>query len=236
MLSLIEQPEDYSQMLKRVFVATLTAGIVSTLILGYFSPPVQSLLFHSSTKLNLGFADLPWLIVVIPLFLAVLSRAVKLHDRISDLLGIRRCFDRRHILMPLARGVDIKLDDHADMILKTNRHALMRKTFYTYAPNARDAAINRQYVAAALDQWGWFWSCLEPSVVFLLASVFAGALVGFPLALAFVILSAILIFAAFGLWFSCVRAGKKQVDDILDDKLRRTSIAGHFNAVLGKRA
>src|SRR5262249_24368066 len=42
---------------------------------------------------------------VIAFFVAVLTHAFKFHDRISDVLGIRRRFDRKSILIPLFQRV-----------------------------------------------------------------------------------------------------------------------------------
>ena len=229
MLSLIEQPKDYSQMLKRVFVATLIAGLASTLALAYFSPPIQALLFSNSTKINLGPVSLPWLVAVIPLLVAVVSRIVKLHDRISDLVGIRRRFDVPYILIPLADGVGINTTDDFKSKLNADRHDLMRKVFYKYAPNANDAVINKQYVAAALDQWGWFWCCVEPTIVVILGAVVSWILISVRAATVFFLVALALVVIARIMWPACIRAAKTQVADILSDQTRKDEIHAVFS-------
>jgi len=229
MLSLIEQPEDYSQLLKRVFVATFIVGLACTLALGYFSPPIQTLLFSKSTKIDFGPVDLPWLVTVIPLLLAIFSRVVKLHDRISDLLGIRRRFDVKHILTPLAEGAGVTITDDFKSRLYEDRRNLMGRVFYHYAPNVRDAAINSQYVAAALDRWAWFWCCVEPTIIVLLGAVVAWILIEFQVAVFFFIAALVLVVIAWIMWPACIHAAKRQVDDILSDQTRRDNINAVFS-------
>lgn len=236
MLDIFGQPQDFSQMLKRVFAFTLIAGIICTLALSYFSPLIQSVLFRSSAKIDIGYVNLPWLIVIIPFGFALFARVFRLHDRISDLLGLRRHFDVRHILLPLAEGVGVNLDDVNRALFKENRHRMMINVFYKYAPNARDAEINHQLVSDALDNWGWFWCCVEPSVVLLSAAIVAGFLISLQIAAVFVIVAAFLSLVAFGIWFACIRAARHQVDDILHKESRRLAISEEFNAVLNPGA
>lgn len=231
MLSLIEQPENYSQVLRRVFVATLISGIASTLVLSYFSPVVQALLFSDPTRMTVGPIDLPWLAVLIPLLLALFSRVVKLHDRISDVLGLRSRFDVRHILVPLARGVGINATSELETRLRSERDDLMGQVFYKYAPNANDAVINRQYVATALDHWAWLWCFVEPIPVVLLSGVIAWAIVGFWAGTLFFLAAVILAVIARMIWPACVRGAKPQVTDILRDQTRKDEI----HAVLSQR-
>jgi hypothetical protein len=74
-MSLVSQPQSYSDMLKRIFAATLTAGVLSTLALASVSPAVHTFLESWSVGVRIGIFDsVKALYVLIPLSLAVLSR------------------------------------------------------------------------------------------------------------------------------------------------------------------
>src|SRR5688572_7840953 len=104
-MSLIAQPESYSDMLKRIFTATLSIGIICTFFLASVSPDVRKFLESLNAETSIGILDgVKALYVLVPLSLAILARVFLLHDKISDLFGLRKRFDIVNILTPLAEG------------------------------------------------------------------------------------------------------------------------------------
>jgi len=102
-MSLIGQPKSYSDMLKRIFAATLTVGVLCTFALAAASPAVRTFLESWSAEVSIGILDsVKALYVLIPLVIAILSRVFLLHDKVSNFFGIRRRFDLGNILRPLA--------------------------------------------------------------------------------------------------------------------------------------
>ena len=182
-------------MLKRLFLSTLAVGVICTLVLVWLSPDVQRQLSRGA-KFDLGFVSLPWLTVFIPVGLALFSRIIKLHDRLSDLLGLRERIDVDQILLPLAKGTGVALSADSRERLVKHRHKLMKNAFYKYAPDANDPSINKQYVADALDKWGWFWCFLEASVVVLFAAPVALVVATPAAAVAFLIVAVLIIVVA----------------------------------------
>jgi hypothetical protein len=64
--------------------------------------------------------------IVIAFLVAVLTHTLHFHDRISDLLGIRRRFDRKSILIPLAQRVGSAVTKDKEARIAENRDELMR--------------------------------------------------------------------------------------------------------------
>src|SRR4030095_485345 len=160
-MKIIGQPDSYSDILVRVFVFTLASGFVYTALLAHASPAFRNLLDSISTTADLGpLKGIKALSVFIPLVIAVASRAILLHDRISNRLKLRQTFDTLHILFPLAEGAGFALTETCREQLIVDRKPAMYATFYPFAGFA-NAVIDHQLVRTAADNWGWFWAAVE---------------------------------------------------------------------------
>ena len=129
-------------------------------------PPFNTILdtFPNASKFNIFGA-------VIALLVALFTRAVKLHDLVSDVLGIRRRFDCNYILFPLAALVGENLSSRQKEAATAARSNLMRQVFYRYASSRADSPlVDKHEIEYALDQWSWFWVCVEAIVLCVLAS------------------------------------------------------------------
>ena len=233
-VKMIGQPKDYSEMLKRIFYSSAIVGILCTLSLGYISPAVKKILDSSETKLDIGPISLPVVAVAIPLVFALLTRMMRLHNRISDLLHIREKFDINHVIVKLAEGVNFQVDPQIKMKLKEKRDLLMRDVFYKYAPNVEHAVINAQLVSSAFDNWGWFWCSLEASVIILISAFLAWFLVNFKISLWYFGSFIICIFISFAFYPSCKRTAQYEVEDILNNQNRKQEIREVFGALQNK--
>lgn len=228
---MIGQPKDYSEMLKRIFMSSLIVGLICTLSLAYKSPAIYKLIHLSSEDWDLGPVALPIVAVAIPFIVAIIARMITLHNVISNIFKIRVKFDESQILLPLAKGVNQKIDPDFLKIIRNNHYELMRDTFYKYAPNVDKSVINSQFVATALDRWAWFWSFIEPTVILLLSAFIAWWQIGFKYSLLYFGVFIGFILVAIFIYPSCKRAAKYEVDDILNDIKRKTEIREAFNAL-----
>ena len=228
---MIGQPRNYSDMLKRIFWGSLIVGLASTTLLSFQSPDVEAFVNLSAEEWNLGPFKLPILFVLVPAGVAIVARVITLHDFISHVFTIRKRFDVAHILVPLATEVGIKVNDCFRKTLKDNRDELMGTTFYEYVPDADSAKINPQLVVSALDRWGWFWCCVEPIPILILASIVAWYLVEVSAVIPYLIASILFALSAVAIWPSCVRAARIQIKAIASDQDRRQKIRGIFDAL-----
>ena len=227
-MNIFGQPDSYSDMLERIFAFSIVTGLICTVVLSDASPALKDFLNSLKTAADIGpVKGIKALYVLIPLILAFFSRVVKLHDRISDLIGIRHGFDTRFILYPLATGSGTTLTDVLKRKIAKNRVKMMYAVFYPYA-SFRDPKIDRQLVQTSADQWGWYWVFLESTFVFAVTTtilLFIGR--NDHARICFMVILVELVFLLF-LGFACRRNAKPQIDAILADGSRMSAIASEF--------
>ncbi len=232
-MSLISQPESYSQILTRIFVATLTTGILCTFGLAGASPHFHKFLEGWNTHTSIGIIDnVKALYVLVPLAVAIASRAFLLHDKISDWCRIRKTFDINFILKPLAAGVGYPVAGDEWMSVVENREKAMAKTFYRYA-SFTSPKIDPHLVRTAADHWGWFWCGVEPSAILVVASVSFAALQAwwphFCVTLAVIV---VLLCLSAARWSSLKELASKQVDEILNTPASKDEILAVFKSMI----
>jgi hypothetical protein len=233
-MKIIAQPENYSDMLERVFATTVVTGIVCTLIVASASPDAKALLDSVKTEAEIGpVRGLKALYVLVPIAIGVISRIIRLHDKISNLLRIRSRFDTRYILFPIAQLSGHKLDKSMKQRIRSVREAAMYKVFYPYA-GFESPKIDKQLVRTALDNWGWFWVSVESGFLFIITAIIVKAMGGngqFWICLDVSLVIALLLLIT---WFACRRSADRQVRAIVDDSQRKLDIQTYF-AEIGKQ-
>ena len=93
-----------------------------------------------------------------PLFFSVFENIFKLHDRISDLIGIRFRFDRDVIISKYLS--ELKLSQKINRVNHSNRDTIMHDIFYKYA-SSTNPKIDRHLIDRALEIWSWYWILLD---------------------------------------------------------------------------
>jgi hypothetical protein len=230
-MSIWGQPETYSDILQRTFRCTFFVGICCTALLAYASPEVRVLLSWIDLETEVGpIKGLKLLYVIVPGCLAVASRVIKLHDRISDLLGLRRTVDVQWILLPLARSVITDLDDARVLAIRLQRRKAMYEVFYPYV-SLPDAKIDRQLVRTALDNYGWLWVIIEAMAILAVSILSLICMGATALALGALGLLIVLLLVAWGQWLSCRRSTSDEVSAILADDARKGDIRRYFLSI-----
>lgn len=168
----------YSRMISQISIWTAISANVLTLIVRENADWVDSALsgadyLSDASVLPEFLASMAGGNLVIVGIAFVLSRIFKLHNRLSDLMQIRKRFDLHAILLPLAlmttksRLTNIQIKKIAE-----RRQDLMRKVFYEYASSdPKRCAIDISYVEVALEQWTWYWVMLEATFLTLVSAV-----------------------------------------------------------------
>lgn len=230
-MSVIGQPSDYSEMFKRTFLCTLCLGVLCTLALAWVSPAARTVLDSWTTTIDVGpIKNVKLLYAIIPLGLAGLMRAFAFHDRVSDLFNIRQHFDVEHILLPLARHLNVKLTTARIADIRDRRKRLMSQVFYKYASSTKPV-IDPHYIRTALDRWGWFWVCMEAVFVLIVYAIAAMIFASFALAVVLLAGSAGALAIGVMFWPKMISIAEQEVSEILSDTQRRTEIEEHFNAL-----
>lgn len=228
-----ESVKDYPGMLNKIATYTFFASLGAVWLLRKEFYSIEDFLKPFSLPIPLASGlEIP-IGTILPAFLfALLSRIIKLHDRISDLLRIRERFDVRSILLPMAAATGANLKVPQIRRMKQEREALMNDVFYEYASSTPDKAqIDFHYIEMALDQWSWYWIMLEATfIAFILAvvSLFTKHWL-VSASLFFGIVSSLGLILALG--YLCASYSLREVEEILGDPKRKAAITERFRAL-----
>lgn len=169
---------------------------------------------------------------VCAIVLAILSHISHLHDRISDVFGIRKRFDRNHILIPLAKLVGAKLSKSQLLAMDSERHRLMKSTFYRYASSRRDQPlVDRHDIEHALGAWAWHWTFLEAATFFYLALLVSLLFHAMLMSLSFFALIALSVLSAFMMRPRLKGYAQAEIEAIAADPTAKKDVRKVFNAL-----
>jgi hypothetical protein len=235
MLNPLAPVTDYQSMLNRIFWFTTAAALAAVWLLRLRVPVLNEALHQLDVAPIAGDKTLPAGYLLPALAVGVLTRVFRLHARLSDLLGIRECFDIDVIIAEFARQLGIDLAPLSPARLRADRPAIMRQAFYRYVASS-SPQIDLPLVHQALDAWSWFWTSLEATCLFTLTSfalIATGAhrtglqTLGYTLAFALIGLPA--------LRRQCQRYAIAQVRAILADRTRAAAVRHVFAELTGER-
>lgn len=123
---------DYPAMLNKIATWTFFISLAATAVVRLRLPAIDAALGTFGFNVSVAGIELP-LGMILPAFgMALVSRVIKLHDRLSDLFGIRRRFDRQEILLPLASASGAALTPTQLDRVDASGSDLMGKVFYAY--------------------------------------------------------------------------------------------------------
>lgn len=230
-MKFIEQPDSYSDILVRIFTSSLMTGVACTIVLCIVSPDIKQFIESIPGQSDIGpFKGLATSYVLIPFIISLFSRAIKLHDKISNILRIRQKFDVEHILFNIVRGVGMDINGTLKAFLKLKHQEVMYKVFYEYA-GFNEPKIDRQLVRSALDSWGWFWAALESSMILLITLVILFVYKKWYLFTIGIIFMISLVCLLFFHWFECRTYALREVKAILSDDTRKREIKKYLTTL-----
>jgi hypothetical protein len=226
---------DYPGMLNKIATYTFFATLLLVWLLRAEIPVVETVLSKLTISVPLASGLTVPLGTVLPAFVAAfLSRVLKLHDRVSDMLRIRQRFDVAAILLPLAVGSGTALGIGLVRKIREQRIELMRRLFYKYASSSPGkAVIESHYITMALDQWSWYWIVVEASFLALLAAIIL-LMAGRYLPSSVLLLSVLLAMPLLQIIrHHCEKYALQEVEEILKEPQRRNEIAGALREIQG---
>lgn len=170
--------------------------------------------------------------LVIAFGVAIVTFVIQLHDRISDLLGIRRDFDLKEILIPLAQKVGVESPESRLREIATQRQRLMREVFYRYASSrATEPLVDRHDIEHALGRWTWLWALIESAVLFLVAAAVAGAFCSLQIGSWFLLVSLVAVCLACLQRRRLGRHAKAEIEAIVSDPEAAIAVRQAFDAL-----
>lgn len=221
---------DYPASLNKIATGTFFAVLGGVLLIGWRIPAAHRLMSSLPVMITIGDWSVPLAAAIIALCIAVITRSLKWHDRISDIFEIRQQFDVSVILLPLAVGVGAQLSPVQLSRLKASRRDVMRSVFYHYTEE-QNPILTARSVTMALDQWSWYWIVAEVTSVALVTAV---VLLGFgdansgALLLLFVLAAMLLLQLIRN---QCNQYAAGQVATLLADQAAAAAIRQEFLAI-----
>lgn len=170
--------------------------------------------------------------IVIALVVAGISFAIQFHDRISDVFGIRRRFDRNYILLPLAVLVGAQLSPVQLNTMIQNRDAFLRKVFYPYVSSrAENPLVDRHEIERVMDVWFWYWALVEVIPIVLAASFVAAYFHATELIIGFGAAFIVLWLAAWLYSLRLERFTRPEIEAIAANANARIAVKDAFDAL-----
>lgn len=233
-LNPLSQVTDYPSMLNKIALFTFFVALLMTWLVRANVSSIDSALAVLTIEVPVTRAlSVPLGTALPPLVIAFLVRALKFHDRLSDLFSIRERFDIVEILYPLAFLSAASMNPKQIRAIRSHRKDLMAEDFYRYASSTPgEAVIDTHYITMALDQWAWYWILLEATALALASSAVITLLSG-PNPASYGLLAFVLI--AVGILQLMRRKSAEyafqQVKLITDDLQRKNEIKTSFDAL-----
>jgi hypothetical protein len=225
-----DRPSSYGEMLNKIGIFTFLSALGLTWVVAKFAPAAAAFLHSETTTVEILTLKIPLLFVVPAVIIAVLARIVRLHDRVSDLFGIRARFDLYRILIPLCGSLHIFVDKEFRDKLQNHRKSAMERTYYAYA-SFEEPKISKALVLGAIDRWSWYWILLEITVVLAISGVallslraYTGASLIFA-----VLFLATLLFSTYD--DVCGKLADAQIEEIVTDGERADNLKSEFSNI-----
>lgn len=157
--------DNYGTMLWKIAFSTMSFTVLALWILTQIDDGISNLIgrFSVSVPVISGFS-LSMGYLVPTMIIGFISRGLRMHNQISNVLRIRRNFDVDHILTPLAVGVGLGAVPQLRNRLAADRTRLMNVCFYRYA-GSFNPQIDQHLIRMALDAWTWYWIVLESTAI-----------------------------------------------------------------------
>ncbi len=225
-----DRPTSYGEMLNKIGIFTFLSALGLTLVVAYFVPSIKAFLNSDPTTVEILTMKIPLLFVVPPAIIGLVARILKLHDRVSDLFGLRARFDLYRVLIPLCGALQISVDKGFRDKLSARRTSAMERTYYAYA-SFEDPKISRALVLSAIDRWTWYWVLAETCVllgiaatVLLVFRAYAGACLAL-----ITLLLAMLLFSTY--YEACGRLADAQIEEMVAEPQRANELKAEFTQI-----
>jgi len=227
------EPKNYNEMLTKIMAFTFVISLALVAVVAHNWPKLWNCLHPSWLTFSievLGLKNVPTAYLVVAFLISLIARISKLHDKISDLFGIRERFDLNEILIPLAGGTGVAVDLAKRKRLIESRGQIMGQVFYKYA-SSTNPVIDAHLIWTALDKWSWFWICIEGTTVSVVASIMLLSVHAFLSAACLEALIVVCTLAATQVNRACASAAHNEVREILADAQRCHDVGVALSAI-----
>lgn len=239
-LPFLSTPTNYREMLSKLAGFAMYETWILSVILRINSQHIDDFFkkieFHSSISELLkaiphyDVINVPG--IVIAILVAILTSAFQFHNRISDVVGIRRYFDVKYILLPLSELVGSTVTDEKAKRIAAQRDQLMHNVFYKYASSRDDKPlVDKHDIEQALGAWYWFWLFLEAIFYVGFSAIIAWSANSHNLAIVFAAVVVLLVVLAYVQWLRLPRYAKIEIETIARDPTALYAVKQRFDAL-----
>lgn len=234
---LFSNPKSYPEMLKKIAWTMFFFVFIGLIMLSSFWADFSDLMSRISLGLEYEQNNIKFYIsyLYIPLVFALFENIFKLHDRISDLFGIRYRFDKNIIIHSFLKH--LKMENKIDLVNRKNRDTIMGDIFYKYAGYA-DPKIDPHLIYMALGAWSWYWILIDTTLVsFFLGIIYL--IFNWSWGAFFIFGGVIIILYLISFFLKhtqCVTYAKQEVESILEQSNAKIEINNYIRNTLSTAA
>lgn len=164
-------PKDYSEMVEKiskcVFVITALLLFFVSCISSTFRAFIEKISFNAKAKIF--DVELNLALFYIPIIAGILEHMFKIHDLVSNLLNIRKTYDRKIIVASILKKIN--KEDKEKELDDSKVYQIMEDCFYKYASSTKPQ-IDQHSIILALNEWCWFWILLDTLIVSFIVGLF----------------------------------------------------------------
>ena len=226
-------PRNYMDMIEKISKCVFTTSLFLLFIFSNIDQGFGEFLTKISfgAKTDVFGIELSMALFYLPLATSLLEHIFQIHDRLSDLLIIRKSYDRNVIAHDILRRLD--MGDRINHLSDNGTKAVLNKAFYKYA-SSTNSKIDPHIIYLTLNKWCWFWIILDLTVLILAVGV-AFVCVKWSIVnlmiLEIVVVGMIIIMCT--LLNQIISFTKQEIDEIFSDIERKSNIKDDLvNALL----
>lgn len=230
-------PKDYPEMLNKIACYNFLGSLIATILAVNFSEDIKKFFTLISFGLEFEKDGIKFAVSYLypAVLIAIISRASKLHDRISDIFKIRKRFDLKFILIEISKELGYFEGEKTIKKLAEKREELMYSVFYKYA-SSTSPKIDTHLIIMALDNWCWYWITIELRFICILLCIMLFIFNKSNYAFFIIIAILVMTLMALPVKHGCVVNAKKEITSILEDRSRKEEIRRIYkNALRNKR-
>lgn len=229
------RPKNYDEVLNKIGAFTFFEALALTCLVARAMPSAAALLGSYRIPIKVFSIEFPLLYVLLAAATALVARIVRLHDKLSDVFGVRKTFDLYRVLIPLAGAVGLSVDNSFKEVLKQNRGRAMQRTFYQYA-SFEDPQISRALVLSAIDVWTWYWVLSEFLALVFVAGMILLIFGSFGVAAYLFLTLSILTILFNSVHRTCGAKADHQIEEIVSNAERVSALQEEFGALRDRKA
>lgn len=225
-------PRNYMDMIEKISKCVYTTSLFLLFILSNIDQGFKDFMTKLSmgAKIDVFGIELSMALFYLPLIASLSEHIFQIHDRLSDLLRIRKAYDKDIIARNILEKVD--MHDRKMCLDDDETDVIMGRVFYKYA-SSTDPKIDPHIIYLTLNKWCWFWVLLDLTILFLLIGIAFLCAKWSVLSLFLLEITVIFMFLLMCVLLKqIILCTKEEINEIFSDNERKELIRGDLENAL----